>query len=303
MGTQEQERVYKGRLLPDKNGDFYFKYLYHFFYIGEKAKYVFCPKTYGMNNFCPWCYLNHLLWKGNKSDKEKAYNYKKNVRFVSNFFITHDPRDVDEEDPEKKVTGKVRLYEFPEVVEGKIKKEMTNDEEGYGLKVFDPEEGHDLILRIKAKKPDKNGKVWPDYGNTEFSRKPSAISDDSKKIKEIMNSVYDLSEYLQKMQLDWKTQEKLLKEEMVWDYVEDVFKKQMKDIDSNYQVDENDSGEKEKDNPETKTQEDKTQEDKTQEDDGFDDQQQDEEQKESNTETKEDEDEDEESLLEELDNL
>lgn len=223
MGTQEKEKVYRGRLLPDKNGDFYFKYFYHFIQIGDQTHYIKCPKSDNMNNFCPWCHANQQLWKGNDSDKKRAYKYKRNTRFVVNFFIGHDPRDADAEDESRKVSGKVRLYEFPETIESKIKNELTNDEEGYGYKIFDPEEGHDLMIKIKAKKPDKNGKVWPDYSNTEFSRKPSAIAETTEEVEKIMESVYDLTEYLKSLEKDWKFHEKLLKQELVWDDVEDAF--------------------------------------------------------------------------------
>lgn len=223
MGTQEKEKVYRGRLLPDKNGDFYFKYFYHFIQIGDQTYYIKCPKSDSMNNFCPWCHANQQLWKGNDSDKKRAYKYKRNTRFVVNFFIGHDPRDADAEDENRKVSGKVRLYEFPETIESKIKNELTNDEEGYGYKIFDPEEGHDLMIKIKAKKPDKNGKVWPDYSNTEFSRKPSAIAETTEEVEKIMESVYDLTEYLKSLEKDWKFHEKLLKQELVWDDVEDAF--------------------------------------------------------------------------------
>ena len=223
MGTQDVERVYKGRLLPDKNGDFYFKYLYHFFKSGERYYYIKCPKTHDMNAFCPWCYVNQLLWQGNESDKKRAYKYKKNVRFVGNFFVINDPRDSDVDDSERKASNKNFLYEFPEAVESKIKNEMTKLEEGYGPKIFNPEDGHNLLIKIKAKKPDINGKIWPDYSNTEFSRTPSSIAESKEEVEKIMENVYDLSKYLQSLDKDWEFHEKLLKQELVWDDVEDVF--------------------------------------------------------------------------------
>jgi len=233
-GTQDSPKEYRIRLLPDKNQDFYTKYYYHFFQTDDKTKtyYIKCPKTDNFSNFCPWCFINQQLWKGNKSDKEKANRYKRNVRFAVNAFIRHDPRDSDVKDEERKVTGKVRLYEFPATLEKKISNELTNEEEGYGVKIFDPEEGNDFVISVASKPPDKNGNVWPDYTLTQFSRKQNSIADSEEEVKEIMENVYDLSEYLEKMSMNWESHEKLLKEEMVWDYVEDVFKKNVKKSDN-----------------------------------------------------------------------
>lgn len=223
MGTQDTPKVYKVRLLPDKNQDFYAKYFYHFFQTEDnKTYYIKCPKTHGFDQFCPWCSVNQQLYKGTDSDRKRAYRYKRNERFVSNIYIIDDPRDADV-NKEEKVSGTVRLYEFPATVEGKIKNELTNDDEGFGPAIFDPEKGHDLQIKILAKKPDKNNKVWPDYSLTEFSRKPHPIADTEEEIKEIMDSVYDLSEYIEKMGLSWDAHEKLLKQELVWDDVEDAF--------------------------------------------------------------------------------
>lgn len=224
MGTQDTPKVYKVRLLPDKNQDFYLKYFYHFFQTEDKKTYyIKCPKTHGFDQFCPWCFVNQQLYKGTDSDQKRAYRYKRNERFVSNVFIVDDPRDADVQEAEKKVTGTVRLYEFPATVEGKIKNELTNDDEGFGPAIFDPEKGHDLQIKILAKKPDKNNKVWPDYSLTEFSRKPYPIAATEEEINKIMESVYDLTEYIEKMSLSWDSHEKLLKQELVWDDVEDAF--------------------------------------------------------------------------------
>ena len=227
MGTQTDERTYKVRLLTDQNGDFYLKYLYHFIQTEDKTYYIKCEKTHGMNKFCPWCAVNQSLYKGNETDKKRAYKYKRNERFVGNVFIINDPRDAEIEDDSRKVNGTVRLYEFPATIEAKIKNELTNDDEGFGPAIFDPENGHDFIIKVLAKKPDKNNKVWPDYSLTGFSRKASAIADSSEKIEEIMKSVYDLTKYIDSMGISWEEHEKVLKQELVWDEVEDEFRRKV----------------------------------------------------------------------------
>lgn len=226
MGTQDQPKTYKVRLLPDKNSDFYKKYYYHFFQDGDKTYYIKCPKTDDFENFCPYCYANQLLWKGNKEDQQRALRYKRNERFVGNIFVVEDPRDVDKE-KDNKVSGKVRLYEFPATVESKIKNELVNEEEGFGPEIFDPESGHDLHIKVLAKKPDAKGKVWPDYSLTQFSRKKTSIAETEEEIKEIMDSVYDLSEYLKSMEKSWEDHEKILKQELIWDDLEETFRKKV----------------------------------------------------------------------------
>ncbi|NIQ06611.1 MAG: hypothetical protein GWO20_13050, partial [Candidatus Korarchaeota archaeon] len=173
MGTTERAKEYKVRLLPDVVDGFYKDYLYHGFMSGETFKYFLCEKTYGMDKYCPWCEATKMLYQGNESDKRKAGDYKRKQRFVSNVYISDDPRDAEVRDENYKVNGTIRLYEFPGTVESKIKNEITDTDEGYGMAIFDPENGYDFILKIKAKPKDKNGKEWPDYGDSMFSRNTS----------------------------------------------------------------------------------------------------------------------------------
>ena len=148
MGTQEKAKEYKVRLLPDPKKGYYKNYLYHGFLSGESFVYFLCEKTFDMDAYCPFCDVTKLLYQGNESDKRKASEYKRKERFVSNVFIAEDPRDAETKNEEYKVEGTVRLYEFPATVESKIANEITDKEQGYGIAVFDPEEGYDFILKI-----------------------------------------------------------------------------------------------------------------------------------------------------------
>jgi hypothetical protein len=228
MGTVERAKEYVIRFLPDKNSNFYEKYFYHGFTSGDKFQYIFCEKTFGMDKYCPWCEANKILYQGNDADKQAAFNYKRKERFVGNIKVIDDPRDADVQDDDKKVSGTVRLYEFPGVVESKVKNEITDRRNGYGIQIFDPEEGYDFILKVKAKPKDKNGKEWPDYGDSMFSRRPSSVGDSEEEIKEIMDKTYDLKEYLEKMRMSLDDQEKLLKSEMLWDDVSANFNKYLR---------------------------------------------------------------------------
>jgi len=225
MGTVDKAKEYKVRLLPDIENGFYKKYMYHGFKSGETFKYFLCEKTHGMDKFCPWCEATKMLYQGNESDKRKAGEYKRKERYVSNVYIVEDPRDAEIKDDKYKVTGKVRLYEFPATVESKIKNEITDTEQGYGMAIFDPEDGYDFILKIKAKPQDKNGKVWPDYGDTMFSRRSSPLADTEEEIEKIMSERYNLDEYIKSLKLSVDEHEKLLKTEMMWDDVGHQFEK------------------------------------------------------------------------------
>ena len=225
MGTQEKAKEYKVRLLPDVETGFYKDYLYHGFMSGETFKYLLCEKTYGMDKYCPWCEATKMLYQGNESDKRKASDYKRKQRFVSNVHIAEDPRDAETKDDNYKVNGTVRLYEFPSTVESKIKNEITDTEQGYGMSIFDPENGYDFILKIKAKPKDKNGKEWPDYGDSMFARRPSPINEDGDKLETLMGDRYNLDEYIESLKVSVEDHEKLLKTEMLWDDVGHSFEK------------------------------------------------------------------------------
>jgi hypothetical protein len=227
MGTQAKPNEYQVRMLPDPEGNFYKKYFYHMFKSGESWSFIMCPKTNGMDEYCPWCAITQLLYQGSTADKKKAAQYKRKEKYVGNTYIVKDPRDANESDSEKHYTGKTFLYEFPAVVEGQIKKEITDTENGWGPVIFDPEEGHNLILRIGAKKADANGKSWPDYSQTTFTKKPSPITEDGD-IEEIMDTCQSISEYLEASAWTAERHEELLKSEMIWDDVEDEFLRHMK---------------------------------------------------------------------------
>jgi len=228
MGDQNKPNEYHIRLLTDPNGEFYKKFHYHMFKSGEQWSFIMCPKTYGQNNYCPWCAITQLLYQGSTADKKKAGQYKRKDKYVGNIYVEKDIRDASENDAEKHLAGKTYLYEFPSTVEQQIKKEITDTENGWGPVIFDPEEGHNMILRIGAKKQDKDGKVWPDYAQTTFSKKASAIGDTDEDIKNIMDSTQSIDEYLEKSMWAPDKHEALLKSEMVWEDVEADFVKHFK---------------------------------------------------------------------------
>lgn len=226
MGTVEKAKEYRIRLIPDPESEFYLEYHYHYFVIDDQHYFIYCPKTEGMDKYCPWCAVSQMLYKGNKEDKKMAMRYRRMKKYITNAFIVNDPRD-DDVDDDYKVSNTVRLYEFPATIEKFIKTEITDKQEGYGMAIYDPENGYDLIIKINAKKPDKAGKVWPDYSTTAFSRKASAIAPTEKEIEKIMGNTINLKEYLETRKLSWTEHEKLLKIEGFWEDIEDEFKRRL----------------------------------------------------------------------------
>ena len=63
MGDQTNPAEYHVRLSPDPDGEFYKKYHYHMFKSGEQWNFIICPKTYGMDEYCPWCAITQLLYQ------------------------------------------------------------------------------------------------------------------------------------------------------------------------------------------------------------------------------------------------
>lgn len=230
-GTVDKPKIYEGRFIPDKNGNFYKKYYYHMFKSGEKWVFLKCSKTENFENFCPFCTATSKLFQGTAADKKAAYNYLRKERFISNWYIIDDPRDTERED-ESKMNGTVRLYEFPGKIEQKLKEEITDTKNGLGLAIFDPsEQGYNFLLKVLSTKMDKNKKIWPDYSNSAFVRRPSAIGTDSE-IDTIMNSTHNIDEYIDSMNRDDDFVIKVLKDEMIWDLVREDWKKYNEKIDS-----------------------------------------------------------------------
>jgi len=226
-GTEAKPKIYEGRFLPDQEGNFYKKYYYHMHKSGENWKYSLCPKTHGMDNFCLYCNLAAKLYTGNKDDKAMAYQYKRKERYVSNFFLEVDERDEERAD-EDKMVGTVKLYEFPAKIESKLRSEITDKRNGLGMSIFDPgDEGYSFIIKVRSTKPQADGKVWPDYSDSVFARKPQAIASTEKQIEKIMTSCYNLDEYIESMEKPLEDIVKTLKEDMMWDLVESEYKRYM----------------------------------------------------------------------------
>ena len=224
-GTVEKPKVYEGRFLPDPKGKFTKKYFYHLFQSGETWRFVLCAKTWAFENWCPLCSATSKLYQGTATDKSAAYNYKRKQRHVSNFHLVDDPRDVEEQDESRQVKGKVRLYEFPDKIESKMKQEIVDKKNGLGSAIFDPgEEGFNFIVKVRSTKPNREGKIFPDYSDSTFARRSGALGTE-REIRDIMEQTMDLEEYLKGLVVSDADMMELLKNEMLWEMVKDEWQR------------------------------------------------------------------------------
>jgi hypothetical protein len=228
-GTSEKAKVYEGRFLPDPKGKFTKKYYYHMWKSGDKWIFYLCPKTHSMDKFCPVCTVVSSLYTGTADDKKVAFKMKRKERHVGNFYIVDDPRDKEIDDEAKKSSGKVKLYEFPSKLESKLKNEILDKKEGLGYAIFDPgSDGHNIIIKIKSTKPDAKGNTYPDYADSIFSRKQSSIADTDKEINDIMAGTYSIDDYINGMEMSKEDTVKMLKNEMLWEMVENDWNRSYK---------------------------------------------------------------------------
>ncbi|MFA5025446.1 MAG: hypothetical protein WC503_03005 [Candidatus Shapirobacteria bacterium] len=224
-GTEKDPNTYHGRFLQDPEGRNYKKILYHLYRRNDGWQFVLCQKTFDFNNFCSFCSLTSALYQGTENDKKMAKGYKRKEKFAGNFFVIEDPRDSKKENDDYRAAGKNWVYEFPKQVESKLLEEMKDEKEGLGEAIFDPgEDGHTFILKVGATKPMTDGTTFPDYANSKFASKASAIGSD-KEIGKIMETVVDLEEHVKNMAMSDEDMKALIEEELLWDYVERDWKK------------------------------------------------------------------------------
>ena len=210
----------------DTNDNFYKTYHYHMYHSTSTGKWIFvlCPKTFDFGAYCPFCAAVSKLYLGSTEDKKTAYNFKRKVKHCSNVYVVKDFRD-DGKIDEEKTSGKVWVYEFPGKVESKIKQEMNDSEYGAGMNLFDPgKDGYDFILKVGATVPinqegANKGKSFPDYGDSKFANKPTAIADSDEVITKIMGDRHDLTKYIETMTRTDEDMIEMLKKEMLYELI------------------------------------------------------------------------------------
>lgn len=228
-GTVESPNVYEIRFLPDLNNGFYKKMYYHMFKVGEKWKFIQCPKTHNFDNPCPICSVVNKLFQGSESDKNEARRLKRKQKFVCNVFVVDDPRD-DGKDDDDKNAGKVMLYEFPGKVEQKLKEEIKDTKNGLGASIFDPSEnGYNFILKVGVQSGGQ-GQSFPEYSMSMFARRPSPIAESENKIDELMEQRIAIDEHFSKNDTSMNELIQVMKDEMFWDLISSEYKRYEKEL-------------------------------------------------------------------------
>lgn len=213
-GTETNPKLYVGRFLPDPEGVMYKKFLYHMYKNdADEYIYILCPKTYDFKEFCPLCFTSGKLYAGSERDKQLAKKYKRNIRFIGNWYLIEDPRDVDAEEPQW--VNKVWQWEFPSKIETKLDEELK-DNDGLGMRIFDPgQNGYNFNIKVKET-GDANQK-FPEYSSSSFSRKASPLGTD-KEIKKIMESCVPVVSIIEKKfnENNWAKVKESLMEGSLW---------------------------------------------------------------------------------------
>lgn len=127
---------------------------------------------------------NSRLWNtGIESDKEIARRQKRRMHYIANVLIVSDPKH-----PEN--NGTVRLFKFGKKIFDKIMdKARPTFEDETPVNVFDLWEGADFKLRMRQVEG------YPNYDQSVFAES-SPVSNDEKRLLEIVNEQHLLSEFL-----------------------------------------------------------------------------------------------------------
>lgn len=144
-----------------------------------------CPTSIGES--CPICDENKKLWAEGKEGivrgDEDNPGRKRKLNYYSNVYIIDDPAN-----PEN--NGTVKLYKYGVKILDKIKLAIKPaSKRKKALPVFDMFEGADFNIIIN-----KKGKYW-NYDDSEFLDPEPLLGGDDKKLEEIYNSLYDLTEF------------------------------------------------------------------------------------------------------------
>lgn len=190
----EQDDFVTLRFLPDKEGVPFVRYYDHAFkYIKDNSVKWYinkCISTFGWDPACPICQKNSELYESAfEEDKKIASERRRSVNYVSNVLIINDPIN-----PEN--NGKVFLWRYGKKIYEKIEKQlfptdvMLKDEDFVEANPFDLFKGVNFKLKIKMQGE------YPNYDDSDFSKKPGPAGGSEEAIDEAMEATYNLSEFV-----------------------------------------------------------------------------------------------------------
>lgn len=152
---------------------------------------------------------------------------KRKEKFVSNVFVSYDPRDAGKaKDDESKAEGKVLFYEFPSKLEQKLAEEIKDSRNGLGSSIFDPSsDGYNFIIKVGTQSGGDGKQSFPEYSMSTFARRPGAIAESDAEIDKLMSERIPMGEYISKSMKPLKDLCEAMKAEMFWELVERDFTK------------------------------------------------------------------------------
>jgi len=142
-----------------------------------------CPTT--IKQKCPVCESNNQFWGEDSTEQLKNIGRQRSRKkfYYSNVYVVKDSENTDNE-------GKVMIFRYGqkvyEKIMAKLQPEFDSDDV---IDVFDLFAGANFKLKIRTVAGYSN------YDNCEFMT-PAPLFDDDKKLENVFNEIYDLSEFI-----------------------------------------------------------------------------------------------------------
>jgi hypothetical protein len=162
----EEQKV---RILPNPEPDSMFFYESAYHVLGDT--FYQCISYTGKK--CPICQKARKFYNGTDEEKKQAEGIRATRQYYYNVIVRGDETTKQEEDGNTVEIPKIRVMQCGNQIHEKVINAMLSDEIG---DITDVEKGFDLIVRVG-----KKGK-WPDYKNSEVSRKSTPLFEDKAKV-------------------------------------------------------------------------------------------------------------------------
>jgi len=188
VAPKKGKNVFRVRILPNMKagGEAWIKVLKHGFQAPSGSWVIEnCPATLGKK--CPMDdYVAPLFKTGDPKDEAFARMVWRKKNYIANILVVKDPRDNGANE------GKVFLWRFGQKVFEKLDSALFPPEDSglEQLMFIDPYEGYDLNVVVKL--VNDGNKEYPNYDESVFVRDATPISEDEKKVDEILEACYDL---------------------------------------------------------------------------------------------------------------
>jgi len=169
------------KFIPSKDGEYWVQLFSHNYKNEANGKFLIqtCPTTIGGQ--CPICDDNRALWN---SDPDTVRQRKRKVKYISNIYVVSDPLAPENE-------GKIFLFEYGVKIFEKLSAQMHPEfAEDPKVNPFDFLEGKNFKFRSKKQQKFFN------YDDSTFGTDNVFAGFDSKKLKAIYETTYELKPFV-----------------------------------------------------------------------------------------------------------